>query len=104
MEHYKRISEKASVNIFKKEHNDREKVRQACRDFACEPWIAIYVEASDSADIFLTSLDNYDTKYRGNTDKAVEDWKMGENYRQQYARDPNVRHLRLKFESESWKW
>jgi len=97
-------TEKDSVNIFKKRNNDRGKVLQACKDFACEPWIAIYVEASDSADLFLTSLDNYDAKYRGNTYKEIEDWKMGENYRQQYARDPNVRHLRLKVESENWKW
>ena len=97
-------TERDTVNIFKKRKNDREKIRQACEDFACEPWIAIYVETSDSADLFLTSLDNYDAKYLGKDDKAVEDWKMGENYRQQYACDPNVRHLRLKIESDNWEW
>ena len=97
-------TERDTVNIFKKRKNDREKIRQACEDFACEPWIAIYVETSDFADLFLTSLDNYDAKYLGKDDKAVEDWKMGENYRQQYACDPSVRHLQLKVESDNWEW
>ncbi len=97
-------TEKDSVNIFKRASNDREKAKQTCEDFNCETWIAIYVEASDSADLFLTSLDNYDMKYRGNNGKAIEDWKMGENYLKKYALDPNVHHLRLKLESESWVW
>lgn len=97
-------TEKDTVNIFKKGKNDRQKVLQACKAFACEPWIAIYVETSDSADLFLTSLNNYDTKYLKKKDKAIEDWKMSDNYHQQYARDANVRHLRLKVESENWEW
>jgi Holliday junction resolvase-like predicted endonuclease len=97
-------AEKETVNIFKNKKNDREKLRQACECFACEPWIAVYIETSDSADLFLTSLDNYDAKYRGKIDKAIEDWKMGENYLKQYALDPNIRHLQIKVESENWDW
>jgi len=97
-------TEKDTVNIFKTKKDDRRKVLQACEYFACEPWIAIYVEKSDSADLFLTSLKNYDEKYQLNVDKAIEDWKMGEKYLQKYALDSNIHYLRLKVESHNWDW
>lgn len=97
-------TEKDTVNIFKTMKDDRKKVTQACSYFACKPWIAIYVEKSDSADLFLTSLENYDKKYQLNAGKAIEDWKMGEKYLQKYAQDSGVHHLRLKVESHNWDW
>jgi Holliday junction resolvase-like predicted endonuclease len=97
-------TEKDTVNIFNTKKDDRRKVLQACEYFACEPWIAIYVEKSDSADLFLTSLNNYDEKYQLNGDRAIEDWKMGEKYLQKYALDPNIHYLRLKVESHNWYW
>ena len=45
--------EKEPVNIFKE--NDRKKIIDACNSFACEPWIAIYVETPNFAD--FCSLD-----------------------------------------------
>ena len=59
--------EDASVNVFSYQggRDDRRKVKDACQAFACEPWIAIYVEATDYAEVYLTSLENYDQKYRG---------------------------------------
>jgi len=92
-------TEKTSVHIFKKK-NDREKLKKTCEDFACVPWIAIYVETEDSADLFLTSLDNYDTKYK-KSDKAIDDWNMGKNARNEYSADPNVWHLQLSFTVDS---
>jgi Holliday junction resolvase-like predicted endonuclease len=89
-------AEKETVNLFESKKQDRKKVRQACEDFACEPWIAVYVETLNSPDLFLTSLDNYDAKYRGKVDKAIEDWEMSENYLRKYALDPNIRHIRIK--------
>ena len=97
-------TEKDTVNIFKTKKDDRRKVLQACEYFACEPWIAIYVEKIDSADLFLTSLKNYDEKYQLNVDKVIEDWKMGEKYLQKYALDSNIHYLRLKVESHNWDW
>jgi len=46
-------TERDTVNIFKKSKNDRQKVLQACKDFACEPWIAIY-ESNGVKSLFLT--------------------------------------------------
>ncbi len=97
-------TEKDTVNIFKTKKDDRRKVLQACDYFACKPWIAIYVEKSDSADLFLTSLKNYDEKYQLNVGKTIEDWKMGEKYLQKYALDSDIHHLRLKVEAENWDW
>jgi hypothetical protein len=53
-------------------------VNEACKAFACDPWIAIYVETQNNPDLFLTSLKNFDEKYRGEKPLAVETWKMGD--------------------------
>jgi Holliday junction resolvase-like predicted endonuclease len=93
-------TEKTSVYIFKKK-SDRENLLKACEDFACKPWIAVYVEIEDFADLFLTSLDTYDAKYR-KSGKAIDGWKMSDDDRSQYSDDPNVHHLRLKVDSANW--
>jgi hypothetical protein len=81
--------EDESVNIFSYQDgkDDRRKLIDACQAFACEPWIAIYVEATDYAEVYLTSLENYDQKYRGKKGKAIDDWKMKANYRKRYEED-----------------
>ncbi|MDL1962564.1 MAG: hypothetical protein LWX01_12905 [Deltaproteobacteria bacterium] len=99
-------TETSSVNIFsyQKGKNDRQKVLDACKAFACEPWIAIYVESSESADLLMLSLKHYDQEYRGKSNRAVDDWKMGEKYRKRYEIDPNVRHIHMAFSGRSWTW
>ena len=99
-------TEATSVNIFsyQKRKNDRQKVLDACKVFAAEPWIAIYVESSDSADLYLLSLKHYDQKYQGKKKRAIDDWKMGKQYRERYQADPNVRHIRMDFSGSSWSW
>lgn len=99
-------TETSSVNIFsyQKGKNDRHKVMDACSAFACDPWIAIYVESAQFADLFLLSIGHYDQKYRGRPNRAVDDWKMGEKYRTRYDNDPNVKHIHMDFSTTSWKW
>jgi hypothetical protein len=66
-----------SVNVFRRsrKRNDRQKVIGACNAFNCTPWIAIYAETTDYADLFLTSLKNYDAKYRDNPERIIDNWK-----------------------------
>jgi len=98
-------TETESVNLFfNKTKDDRKKIQTACKDFGCEPWIAVYVEVKESADLYLTSLANYDAKYRGKGRKAIDDWKMSKNYPQRYDLDQKVHHIHLKFEDRHWKW
>lgn len=98
--------EETKVNVFsyQKGKNDRQKLLDACRAFACEPWIAIYVETSDIADVYLTSLKNYDEKYRGREGKAIDDWKMRKKEKEQYEKDPDVKHIRIEFYTSNWCW
>lgn len=96
--------EKTTVNVLKTKNSDRGKLKKACKDFGCNPWIGIYVETSDSADLFLTSLSNYDNKYRVKTNKAIDDWKMGDKYLKKYEHDRNIHHLHIKYESKNWEW
>jgi hypothetical protein len=97
--------EETSVIIFSKQHgkSDRQKVLSACEAFDCEPWMGVYVEATDQADIYLTSLANYDAKYC-RAGKTIDDWKMGPKYHQKYAEDPLVKHIEIKFRETSWSW
>jgi Holliday junction resolvase-like predicted endonuclease len=99
-------TEDDSVNIFSYQNgkNDREKVIDACKAFACEPWIAIYVEKSKCADVYLISLDNYDNIYKGSKIRAIDDWKMGDNHMKRYKNDPCIKHIRFDFEFSNWVW
>ncbi|MFC1634758.1 hypothetical protein ACFL5Z_07935 [Planctomycetota bacterium] len=102
----KRGLETGSVNIFsyQKGKNDRQKVLDACRAFAAKPWIAIYIESSDSADLYLFSLEHYDNEYRGKRKRAIDDWKMGIKYKKRYQADPKVQHIQMSFYGNSWNW
>jgi len=97
--------EDSSVNIFsyQKGKDDRQKVIAACRSFASEPWLAIYVEATDHADIYLRSLENYDAKYR-HEGRAIDDWEMGPKYKEKYRMDPLVKHIKVSFVQTNWSW
>ena len=99
-------TEETSVNIFsyRKAKNDRQKLLDACKVFACEPWIAVYVETSESADLYLTSLKNYDDKYRGGEGKAIDTWKMTKKHKARYEEDPDVKHIRIEFHAKNWDW
>ncbi|RKY01899.1 MAG: hypothetical protein DRP54_02920 [Spirochaetes bacterium] len=98
--------EYTAVNIFsyQKGKNDRQKLLDACKAFACEAWIAVYVETLNFADIYLTSLKNYDEKYRGRKGKAIDDWKMKEKDKKRYEKDPNINHIRIEFQITNWEW
>jgi Holliday junction resolvase-like predicted endonuclease len=94
-------AEKTSVRLFTK--NDREKVQKACTAFACDPWLALYIEATTYAEVFLTSLENYDKNYKFET-ASMESWKMGANWQAKYLDDPMVKHIRLNFDFGNWNW
>jgi len=91
-----------SVNIFNNRKNDRDKVKTICEAFGCEPWIAVYVETKSFADLFITSLINYDAEYRTAENKAVDDWKMSPRWKSVYDKDSDVMHLHIRFEAGTW--
>jgi hypothetical protein len=98
--------ENTHVNMmsYQKGKNDRQKLLDACKAFACEPWLAVYVETLDSADLYLTSLAHYDEKYRSREGRALDDWKMGNKYTEEYDKDPEVKHVRMTFRTTNWEW
>ncbi len=93
--------ENESVFIFSRKNKDREKLKSACTAFGCDPWIAVYVECTHYADLYLTSLDHYDSNYR-KKNVVTDAWRMGNELRKQYASDPGVRHLHLTFDETKW--
>jgi hypothetical protein len=95
--------ESDAVNLFGSEENHRRKLRRACRGFGCKPWIGVYVETSKGGEVYLTSLQNYDKKYRSRA-RRWQTWNMTEKYKQRYASDPNVKHIGMKFAVEHWDW
>ena len=96
-------TEEDDVNIFsyQKGKDDRQKLLDSCKAFGCEPWIAVYVETSKNAHIYLTSLKNYDEKYRkiGN---AIDTFKMKEKYKAIYRNDPDVKYIKIEFQTDNW--
>jgi hypothetical protein len=97
--------ENDSVNLFSNQggKDDRQKVIDACKAFACTPWVAVYVEATNHADLYLTSLENYNAKYKGRG-RAIDAWNMSPKSREQYASDSAVKHIHIAFEARSWTW
>jgi hypothetical protein len=93
-----------SVTVFMHPKKDRENLMKACEFFACKPWIAVYVELTDKAHLLLTSLDNYDAKKYGHvTQQAGRDnWSMSRDSLAAYFKDPNVKHIGLRFKSHNW--
>ena len=96
-------TEKGPVYVFRQSKNDRQKVTDACRAFGCEPWLAVYVETAQGADVYVTSLEHYDATYR-RPGKVIDAWKMGDRARQTYCLDPEVRHLSVSFAGKHWNW
>jgi Holliday junction resolvase-like predicted endonuclease len=90
-----------SVNLLK--NQDYIKVKEACEAFGCEPWIGIYVETENYGDIYLMSLSYYEDKYR-KKDRILDDWKMTEKYKRQYASDEQIKHIHIDFKLNNWNW
>jgi Holliday junction resolvase len=95
-------TETGSVYVFREANNDRQKLVDACEAFRCKPWIAVYTECDAFADLFLTSLDNYDGKYKPKEKRAVDGWKMQERNTRAYAKDPEVKHIHITFKEDNW--
>jgi len=98
--------EEESVNLFsyQKGKDDRKKLVDACKAFACEPYLAVYVETLDFANLYLTSLAHYDKEYRLREGRAIDNWKMGRKYAEEYEKDPEVKHIRMDFRTTKWEW
>lgn len=92
-------TEKTHVTIFRKD--GKQKLTDACSAFSCEPWIAVYVETADSADIYMATLDHYLENY-GNPKASQISWKMSDSNKQRYRNDKNVFHLHVDFTPIQW--
>jgi len=92
-------TESESVYIFRE--GDRQKLLDACEAFQCEPWIAVYAERDTEADLFLTSLDNYD-RHKPQRTRAVDGWGMTGKHILAYQDDPEVKHIHMLFKADNW--
>lgn len=97
-------SEAATINRVSngEQASDRQKLLVTCAAFASDPWLGIYGEASDGADLYFTSLTNYDATYCNALASKLSTWRMDAHQRQRYDRDPLVNHTRLEFAPTHW--
>ena len=58
------------------------------------PWIAVYVEATDTADLFLVGLKNFERIYEAEGKALVRFWRMTPKYQSLCTNDTNVLHIR----------
>lgn len=89
-----------SVNVLVKD--DCKKLAEAKKAFNCQLWIAVYVENEENGDLYLTSLNNYEKKYKGKKHKVKYDWKMTPSAKAEYEQDKKVHHIRFNFDSIYW--
>jgi hypothetical protein len=91
-----------SVYVFHPK-SKRKQLLEACEVWGLEPWIAVYVEFDDHADLYLTSLDNYDRKY-GDNKTVVDAWSITDNMRAEYTKDGKVKDVHIDFKATNWDW
>jgi len=96
--------ETESVNVFfnRKKPSDRDKLLEACKAFACHPWVAVYVETARSADLYLMSLEHFDQAYCPNKSCAIDALKMGGKQKSVYDMDKDVQHIYVEFRASNW--
>jgi len=94
--------ESESVNVFSRKTGDRKKLNEACKSFACKPWLAIYVECGRIADMYLTSLAHYDSRYKSKKARAIDAWSMAKGSTEAYASDPSVARIHFEFADKKW--
>ena len=58
-------TEAGSVFVLNTE-KDEDKFLSACESFGCEPWIGVYVETSNRADLYMFSYEHFKKNYFGN--------------------------------------
>ena len=88
--------------FFREKNQDRAKVSAACKAFNCDPWIGVYVETEQAADLFVLSLKHFDAVYRGAKASRVDAWSMGGRNLARYAQDSDVHHIHLQFAPDHW--
>jgi hypothetical protein len=98
-----RGTERSSVTVFEKEA-DRSKTLAACTAFGCEPWIAVYVEATDKADLFLLELKDFELIYAAEGKALVRYWRMTPKYEAISSSNSKVMHIRIQFEARNWRF
>jgi hypothetical protein len=98
---YKGRKVKLKAKVFREAKRDRQKLEDACNAFNCDPWIAVYAECDTHADLFLTSLANYDKRYRVPR-KAVDGWAMNQKSTNEYEADPEVKHISIDSKADNW--
>jgi hypothetical protein len=97
-------TEATSVRVFppRLQRDARKKVTNACTAFECEPWIAVYVETTQHADLYLTSLAHYDNLQRRMHKRAAANWVMGSKHQAAYRLDAQVWHIHFEFGDNHW--
>jgi len=96
-------TEKSDVRLFGKDH-DRKKLLDACVAFGCEPWLGIYVEATDGGDLYLASLRDFDSIYKALAGKPCSAWRMTSKYTNAYSKNANVCHVKISFDVCNWRF
>jgi hypothetical protein len=95
--------ENVCVTMFVREEGKDEiaNIQDVCKDFALQPWIAVYVETESFGDLYLTSLDHYLDEYCGKSTRRFT-WMMIPEYKARYEQDRKVMHVRCEFTECHW--
>lgn len=85
--------DEAGVNLL---HMNDEKIKAACRAFACVPYIAVVVDQGRTVRGYLTTLDHARTRYPG------QSWRMSPAMTEHYVSDPLIEWFELVNGEGNW--
>jgi Holliday junction resolvase-like predicted endonuclease len=77
-----------------------EKAKSACEAFNCMPYFAIVVDQDAEILLFILSMEKLLAMFPPGTRASA--WKMSPQWINRYLADPEIRHVRFRYETLQW--
>jgi len=77
-----------------------EKVRRACAELGCTPYVALVIDTKDIMRVFVTSLQHVLELFP--CGKTRSSWQMSERYLLEYEQDPEIYSFVFQTETRHW--
>ncbi|HEX9883122.1 MAG TPA: hypothetical protein VGA79_04070 [Desulfobaccales bacterium] len=77
-----------------------EKIEEACRAFACVPYLAVVVDEGTEIHAFITSMAHFLFLFPRR--ETAAGWKMNRTWLDHYEKDPEIKYFRFRHETINW--
>jgi hypothetical protein len=80
-------------------NDELDKIYKACKAFQCEPWIAFIIDAAESIQLYLMSIETF-LKYSPKRETSMN-FKMRPQWTKKYRHDKEVKWFELKINAKA---